>query len=300
MSKSNIIRYSPSYIKEFNESITSILDIDIINNLLEIKNSNRFIKRKSPIKLRYQITDSVANKWRQKKIENENQINPEIFIETLNNNLNKISDLNFKNISINIINYVNENLENDFMYITLNTIFNKCLLEHLYSHLYAELLKMLVKCYGEKFNKLILEKTEDFYNNNISKVFSINTNIDYNKLCEINKEKTKLLGSFILIGCLYKNNIVNFELVLKYCNILFENSLYGEEDKNYLEKYVECLISLLENVGFNLELELGKDRFNLEIMEKVNLIQSNKLRFKPRIRFLVMDLIDLSQNNWKK
>ena len=291
MSLSNIIRYKPSFINELNASITSILDNDIINDLLEIKNNNKFIKRKSPIKLRYEIKDSVANKWRQSKIENENIINSEIFLETINSNLNKLSDLNFPNISANIIKYINENINDEFMNITLNAIFNKCLLEHLYSHLYGKLLKMLIESYGEKFRDLIIEKTEIFYNENISKVFNIN-NVNYDDFCTLNKEKSKLLGSFILIGCLYKNDIIKYEIVIKYCNILFNNSLYGEESKEYLEKYVECLLRLIENVGLKIQ-KNHPDIFENNIIKNLNLIKTNKLRFKPRIRFLVMDLLDL-------
>lgn len=295
---SNIVRYSPSFIKELSESITSILDVDIINNLLEIKNNNKFIRRKSPIKLRYVIDKSVSNKWRKEKLENDDREDMDIYLENLNKNLNKMTESNFNNVKDNVLELINSSEHKDtYMEVTLNTIFNKCLLEYLYANLYANLLKILVDIYDDNvFIELILKKTNSFYNDNICKTFNVENNLNYDELCTLNKEKSKLLGSFILIGCLYKNDIIDYDLVMKYCNLLFENSLYSDDKPETLEKYVECLCTLMENIQTKLKNKLG-DIFQKEIIGKLEMIQKDKSRFKSRIRFKVMDLIELCKKN---
>ena len=300
MNVSNIIHYTPVFIQELSESITTLLDEDIINNLLEIKNNNKFIRRKSPIKLRYVMENSLANVWRNQKEKEGEQISMETYIEKLNSYLNKVSDRNFDAILTDIIDYVKLNIERDWMKTTLYTIFNKCILESLYSSLYAKLLKRLMDIYGEEFKELILEKTEDFYENNITKVFYIENNVDisYSDLCDRNKEKSKLLGSFSLIGGLYEQDIIHYDIVLKYFNVLLDSSLENGGDSTSVEKYIECLLALVEKVGLILEKELKGD-FDTLVIDKLSQITKNK-SFKPRVRFLVMDLFDLRNNQWKK
>lgn len=297
---SNIVQYTPLFILDLSESITTLLDDDIIKNLLEIKNNNKFIRRKSPIKLRYVMENSLANVWRAQKEQGEMGINVETYTEKINSLLNKVSERNFNTISVEIVEFVKLNIERDWMKITLYTIFDKCILESLYSSLYAKLLKMLIEVYGDEFRKIILEKTEDFYENNITKVFYIENNVDisYSDLCDRNKEKSKLLGSFSLIGGLYEQDILHHNIVLKYFNVLLDSSLENGGDSNSVEKYIECLLALVEKVGYKLEMEL-KDTFNSLIIDKLKQITKNK-SFKPRVRFLVMDLFDLHNNHWKK
>jgi hypothetical protein len=41
-----------------------------VNKLLDIKRGNKFIRRKSPLRLKYKIHDSVAENWRKEREEN--------------------------------------------------------------------------------------------------------------------------------------------------------------------------------------------------------------------------------------
>ena len=59
-----ILTYSSETIRAIGENITAILDPEIITNLLEIKINNRFIRKRSPIKLRYSMGKSAADTWR--------------------------------------------------------------------------------------------------------------------------------------------------------------------------------------------------------------------------------------------
>ena len=50
--------------------------------------------------------------------------------------------------------------------------------------------------------------------------------------------------------------------------------------------------ALLEN--------FGGDEFNSFIIDRLNVIIGNKARFKSRLRFLILDVIDLHKSNWVK
>ena len=86
---------------------------------------------------------------------------------------------------------------------------------------------------------------------------------------------------------------------MKYFNILLKSSLNTDDDPVNLENYIECMITLITNIGKKLESELNED-FDKLIINNLKLISQNKEKYKPRTRFLVMDLLDLRKNKWKK
>ena len=117
-------------------------------------------------------------------------------------------------------------------------------------------------------------------------------------MCKLNKEKAKLLGSFTFIGGLYANNVVDINLVLKYFDILVNTILNVEiGEQETLDKYVECLSTLLNSIGRKLEDELS-DTFDEKIMSNLRDMVGNKKKFKPRTRFMIMDIIDNQKKGW--
>lgn len=292
MRNTSIITYSIEDILKIGENITAILNEDIINKLLEIKQNNRFIKKTSPIKLQYVMKVTVANKWRQEKINNELSIIDQ-FKENINSNLNKISEKNFEIIKNNIIKLIDsENKE--YRDILLELIFVKTISESQFSNIYVKLIKEFNKIYGISFKKILFTKINNFYNENIS--LNLNTqNVSYNKLCEINKLKLKLIGIFIFISEFYKQNIIKLDIIIKYVNILLENINTSD---NY-EKYIECFSELIINIGEKIENE-NKKYFQSEIISKIEKIINNKKKYNSRCRFKLLDLIDLYKNNWVK
>ena len=292
----SFISYTPTEVREIGRGITAELSQDIIENLLEIKLNNRFIRRKSPIKLRYTMTTSAADAWRQEKEEDADISDENKFLENLNSNLNKLSEANYNIIEEDLIKLFEENTDRKFKNISLDTIFLKSISEHTYSFLYAKLITVLINIYGVEFKTDVLEKTESFYETNISKTFLIDTSkITYDELCNINKEKSRLIGSFTFIGGLYENDIIKNPIVLKYFNTLM-SSIDNDENES-IEKYVECLCMLVSKIGKKLEKELD-DSFDELIMNKLTVISNNKTKYKPRTRFLIMDLFDLRKRNW--
>ena len=108
------------------------MDEDIQNNLLEIKKNNKFIRRRSPIRLKYKI--SVADKWRDERLnngENDSDKNRNLLISSLN----KLSNVNYPQI-ITIIKDLFMEIDDNLKLELTNVIFDKAITENIYSNLY--------------------------------------------------------------------------------------------------------------------------------------------------------------------
>lgn len=294
----SFISYSPEEIRLIGKNIVEILNDDILKVLSEIKENNLFIRRKSPVKLKYSLPESVANTWRKEK-EIGNQLSGiELFNEKLNSNLNKISNSNYAIIQSNILDLLKENNEKQYQDSCLNILFQKSINESNFGILYSRLCEGIISIYGEEFRKTIKDKCDIFYNENIVKVFIKHDDISYDELCRINKEKSKLIGSFVFMGGLYINSIIEYDFIIKYFNILID-ALSDDNNLEHYEKYIECLVNFMSNIGQKMERELGEN-FQLIILDKILEIKNNRSKFKPRSRFLLMDMLDLQKNNWEK
>jgi hypothetical protein len=294
----SFISYTPEEIRSLGETIVEILDQDILDVLSEIKKNNRFIRRKSPVKLKYHLENSASTAWRKEK-ESGNQLSGiDLFNEQMNSNLNKISVSNFDIIQDNIIKILKENIGEEYQESCLNILFDKSVNESNFGILYSRLCEGIINIYGEGFRKTIKNRCDLFYNENIVKIFIKQDDISYDELCRINKEKSKLIGSFVFMGGLYINSIIEYDFIIKYFNILID-ALSDDTNSEHYEKYIECLVNFISSIGETMEKELGEN-FNIIILDKINEIRNNRSRFKPRSRFLIMDLLDLHKNNWKK
>jgi len=292
----NYICYTPQFIEEIAQNIQTELSPDIILNLLEIKQNNKFIKKRSPIKLKYTMKTSIAETWRNEKLE-QTISDEDKFIEELNGNLNKLSEGNYNIIKEEIKKLVLEN-KNKYKDLLLDLIFKKSISEKTYTSLYAKLLGIFIEIYGNNFKDCILEKTEEFYKEKIN-INVLNDNNNYDKLCENNKQKSKILGIFTFLGGLYENKIIEYSIIMKYFNILLESSLNVSNDSINIENYVECIVTLITKIGYKLELELEKENFDKLIMDNLIKISKDNKNYKARTRFIIMDLIDLRINKWK-
>jgi len=288
----SVIIYSPGEILEIGKHITAELDEDIINSLMEIKANNKFIRRRSPVKLKY-----TMKTWRKEK-ENIEVSLVDKFVEGINSKLNKLSASNFNEIRDALLEVVQTKTDDEFRQLALDTLFHKAINEANFSDLYARILNTFIDTYGEIFKSLLIEKVKQYYDTNITGKFCINNEkIDYDTLCEINKEKVKMLGSFTYIGSLYLYKYVDSGLVLKYLDILMNSISDTADDDSDVEKYIECSCTLITKIGKQLEQEIGKKEFKAKVTENMRAISKNS-QIKPRVRFMIMDILDLSENNW--
>ncbi len=122
--------------------------------------------------------------------------------------------------------------------------------------------------------------------------------INYDYLCQLNKDKSNLLGIFTFIGSLYQEDIVNSPIIIKYIDVLFNATTHITEVGDDIEKYIECLVTLITIIGCKLENELT-DKYDELITQRLEIIKNDKKKYKARIRFLVMDLFDLRKKGWK-
>ena len=90
---------------------------------------------------------------------------------------------------------------------------------------------------------------------------------------------------------LYTNNIISNEVILKYINSLF-TTIYIDEDK---ETNISCLCELITVAGKYLQKKLDNGEIHFEdvIINRLKKISKDRKTFKPKIRFLIMNVIDL-------
>jgi hypothetical protein len=284
-----IIRYDIDLINKIESNIDTILDKDTINKLLEIKKNNKFLKNTHAVRLKYSMITSTANKWKEDKF---NKDRPEdTFKESINLYLNKLSKKMYDNISNKIINNITEYGLLPSKHIILDIIFNKSINERNYACLYCKLCIQLIDLYGNDFKKDILHKAEDFYNSNIKNINENQTQDNYSEFCDNNKLKTQVIGIYIFMAYLYTNNIISNEVILKYINSLF-TTIYIDEDK---ETNISCLCELITVAGKYLQKKLDNGDIHFEdvIINRLKKISTDRKTFKPKIRFLIMNVIDL-------
>ncbi|XP_078490963.1 eukaryotic translation initiation factor 4 gamma 3-like [Ciona intestinalis] len=100
------------------------------------------------------------------------------------------------------------------------------------------------------------------------------------------KQRRRMLGNIRLIGELFKLNMIT-ESVMHNCIM----SLFRVRDEDSLE----CLCQLLNTIGKRLDNGKKKTRMN-QYFEQMNKIVREK-KTTSRVRFILMDVIDLRLNN---
>jgi len=142
--------YSYDFIQTLHKSFDAVLDDDIVARLLEIKRTNRFVRRKSPMRLKYKIRDSVALQWRKEREDQTTQSSKDKFELAVQSNLNKLSHKNYSVIMEEIVRAVELYIEDegetaDAIETLVHHLFEKASKEKTYSELYAQLLADLNK-----------------------------------------------------------------------------------------------------------------------------------------------------------
>ncbi|XP_078483479.1 eukaryotic translation initiation factor 4 gamma 3-like [Ciona intestinalis] len=104
---------------------------------------------------------------------------------------------------------------------------------------------------------------------------------------ETMKQRRRMLGNIRFIGELFKLNMLT-ESIMHNCIM----SLF--QDRN--EDSLECLCRLLNTIGKGLDNVKGKTRMD-QYFEQMNKIVREQ-KTTSRVRFMLMDIIDLRLNNW--
>ena len=315
-----VIVYEYEFIEHLATIFSAELDENTLNNLLEIKKNNKFIRRKSPLRLSYKTT--AADTWRKNRVQSGENSNSEnaIFDKLLISNLNKISDQNYPQISRKITDIYDSIITKDDSIQFINTICNKAMTEPIYSELYSKLIGDInthatsaTNSTGENSStrgnnstgdnsstsdnsstnndillsvpEIVLEVCNKFFGEfnkiDLQELKDVN---DYNKLCEITKMKSHLTGGYIFIANLYKYEIVSHEIVKAYYALLVSHT--EDSSDEYIGKYIDAIVNILANCGKKL-LADNPDDFKTVYMDICYKLISTKMPLLPKYKFKI-------------
>lgn len=289
-----IQQYSFDEIQNIASTFTATLDDDVIELLLEIKKNNRFIKRKSPVRMKYVIADS----WRVSGKDSTELTDDVKFQNTITSNLNKLSSKNLDTIHDEIMKLF-ESIPGEDKNKFIDLVFEKAMEEKFYSDVYAQLVGKVFQSCDTLDKGYLLTRCSSFYNEKIStnvEQLKQNKDGDYDKLCEVFAKKAEFIGGFVFISNLFNYDIVDYELVQKYFDGLKEYALSVPKDDAGI--YVDCIVSILKNCGKKLE-EFNKEEFNNNFMDICKTLISDKSRIPAKYRFKLVDVQELKANNWE-
>jgi len=195
-------------------------------------------------------------------------------IQLLNNNLNKISNINKDSI--------------------IKDIIKECSIKkHLYSYFFNTILKKTIthsnyiECYAIIINELVDDSTKDTLMKNIElikkeinihhKIISTD-NKTYGNFCDMNLYTDKLYGLNLLLVKLEKLGVLK-DYIHENLDELF-NILQKTDDDNIIFRVLSCL-----------------EQMNNEINDLLNESSKNKLLIlkkssKPKNKFKIMDILD--------
>lgn len=284
--------YTLDFINELNKTFKAVLDKSIITKLLEIKNNVTFCKYVNPIEITYKVDGGRGNS-NIGNISNPNiVITPEVISSRIVSNLNKLTIRNYSNILKIVNKIIDEGLEekiNSTLFVDI--IFNKAVEEMMYSNLYAKLANDIIQA---SENKVLLQDylvltCQDFYKANIkNNIDNIESDISYDTMCNINKDKTLLLGGIAFICNLFNYQLIDYDFVHTYYTALGD---IIEGDIENINVYVDTLGSIINTCGEKLYLH-NKDVFHENYIKIIESLSKDNARLKSKYRFKLLDILD--------
>ena len=286
MSKELII-YTLSEINNLSKHFKAVLDKEIIQKLAVIKNNSKFFKYENPISLKYTMSN-----WREGN-QTEIEMSQDVFESQLVSNLNKLTKVNYTTIKTKINEVITKiiDLEIDTKSL-VDILFSKAAEENMYSDMYSKLLGEII-LENKILNALhtyIGEKCETFYEKNINfDIIELESTIEYEELCEINRNKKLILGGIIFISNLFNYDLISYHWVKKYYAALVK--MTKQVNKDQIGIYIDTLCAIVSTSGKNLE-KYSKETFNENFLDALLDFSQDKNRIKAKYRFKIKDITD--------
>tara|TARA_Y100000589_G_scaffold7938_1_gene6756 strand:- start:151 stop:1083 length:933 start_codon:yes stop_codon:yes gene_type:complete len=276
--------------------------LDIIENIAKEVGSPEYIKTPQFIKKhdKKNVKDANWEKMRNFKVtEFAKKSEEDVYIDNIRKNLNKITTKTYDNLIKNIINDL-ENINNDTnvnnneLYNRIGeSIFNIASTNIFYSEIYARLYKDLMDKFDfmKEIFKSNYEKFSDIYKN----IEYCDSQIDYDKYCEINKtnDKRRALSKFYI-------NLMKLEVISKFSMIeliidiqeYLTDKLDIEANKPIVDELSEVLFIFITNSVNELSSEekWTKIRNNVQNITELKLI--NYVGLTNKTVFKHMDIMD--------
>lgn len=279
------------------------------------------------IKVNLNITEEVklresANAWRprflqkQEDLDEDTQKTQELF-KKFRSVLNKLTPDNFNALVEQVKQYeidTEERLDG-----CIKILFEKAIMEPNFTDTYAQMCKELgtiIKIEdseNKQLNfkrKLITQCQREFekHHTNANELEESKKKAakDEDKTEELNdlqfeleekdaKIRRRAMGTIRFIGELFKQEQLTCKIMYSCINILLSEKMLDEES-------LECLCKLLTTIGGRMEKDPVQDSQGLQYyFERLHDIADRKtpLQVSNRIRFMILDLIDLRKSNWQ-
>ncbi|ORX56526.1 hypothetical protein BCR36DRAFT_319935 [Piromyces finnis] len=272
--------------------------------------------------------EKSENAWKMVKPSEKNSEDLEIKLRKVKGILNKLTLEKFKILADQIVDIGIKDEET--LKGIIKEIFDKAIDEPNFGSLYAKLCQYINEELPKKqewvnikntnnnvFRKLMLNRCQEEFENNKDNRWSDGDEdekpvaqmtdeekLEYSKKqSERTKKKRRSLGNIRFIGELYMCQMIT-QKIIRFCFWTLFNQLKSPDEES-----VECLCFLFRTVGNKVENQLiaiEKDNETLKEWSKewnryfsdMNSLSKNKA-FPSRMRFMLMDIIELRKNKWK-
>jgi translation initiation factor 4G len=233
----------------------------------------------------------------------------EDLMREVRNILNKLTPQNLEKLTKDLINLPINSEER--LRGAIDIIFEKSIDEQFFSQTYAQLCQVLshIKVPSEQgkpvaFRAMLLTRCQKEFETDYAQGINIEKMLKEVDECtdevkkrelkeltdeKITKAKRRSLGNIRFIGELFKLKMLTEEIM----NDCIERLLKQEND----EENLECLCRLLTTIGKEVDKPSNVNKMK-GYFEKLERIVKKKDTVCSRIRFMIMDVIDLRRNNW--
>ena len=203
---------------------------------------------------------------------------------------NKISNTNFVNINDKIMKLCDGN--DELVDYSINYIFEIATKQKTYCKQYVKLIKNFISK-NEDLKSKIEDITSNYKEINSASNIKNSQHLSYDDFCENNKLKVYKQGYSQLIGELFLNNIIGYQIIIdniiymiKYLDICLKNEDVNQE---LIEELIICVNELILTI-------LNRLKFNdlKNIYSYLVFFYKNK-KIQKRLIFKIMDLKDKIQ-----
>jgi hypothetical protein len=294
---SNIPNYSIHFIESLKNSNNSIeLPVETLNNIKiidkELNKYFQFLLEKKPNSRKKKYTEKNeifknSNIKRKKIFESEDNID----IRNINALLNKINSTNYNSMKNDIFSKCKEK---SILKYTIESMFKKAVSQPGYCKCYVKLYGELIELENSDnlVSKIIQDKCKNYLDIfNYKNEENLNQS-EYDKICELNKQKDYISGYSQFISELFLNSIININQIEIFIKSLINNIEENKKiDKEYTYENINSLFIILKGIEKRIK-EIG----NYESIKKILIQFKGDENLSSKGKFKFMDIHDLLLN----
>jgi len=271
--------------KELNKYFKFLLDKKPYNSKKKYSDKKNFDNKK--------VGDSSWRlKQKRKKIFSDDDGDEKsISLREINLTLNKINVNNYNKLKENIIVHFKDK---ELLSYIVENMFQKAVSQpgfcDIYVKLYKELISIEETTQGLVSN-IISQKCDSYLDILGNGDNEFNSEDNYDKICEIVKQKEYIKGYSQFIGDLHNNGIIEISKINLFINTILNNIEFNkqkENEKNNIEEYINSLYAIIECIGMNFN---NIDEYQIKKETFIRYSKDSDLTSKAKFKF--MDISDL-------